>query len=346
MTNHHKIFQNNENFIRCPECNGDIVNTNSEVICSDCGLVIEYLFNDSSYSFNEENNLGSLNKQFVSLGNRTDFIGGLGTCIDYDNSKTFKDKSGRILGPNEQRLYRRLKKTYGQFLRIKNHETEYRVFNILSKVSAYLNLNKNIKNNAAYYFKKITKNEEKIINNITLIAFCIFFAARNELQNAPITISEISQAFINYGHRVSPRLILRDALKYKKHLAKESKPHSCEDYIIRLIDNVIHYEETEQRLVKKNAPWNIIEYKMVLLHKSYDIMRKLTKWHRGGRNTFILTGAIIYLADKLVSLEKGTRIILTQNLISKATQIAEYSIRDHFVNLLKPIFINSRNNEK
>jgi len=52
-----------------------------------------------------------------------------------------------------------------------------------------------------------------------------------------------------------------------------------------------------------------------------------------------LTGAIIYLADKLLSKEFNQKALLTQKIISVATDIAEYSIRDHYVNLLKPIFI-------
>ncbi|MHA1373332.1 MAG: hypothetical protein ACTSR7_03450 [Promethearchaeota archaeon] len=66
----------------------------------------------------------------------------------------------------------------------------------------------------------------------------------------------------------------------------------------------------------------------------------LSVWRRGGRNPFILTGAIIYLADKLLAKEFNQKAILTQKLISEATNIAEYSIRDHYVNLLKPIFIS------
>ena len=125
-----KSFQNNEMLNSdCPECNGAIIHTNSEVICSGCGLVIDHLYNNSSYAFHEEQYIGTVSKQFVALGNRTDFVGGLGTCIDYGNSKLFKDKSGKVLGPNEQRLYRRLKKrTDSSFvLKITRQSTEYSI---------------------------------------------------------------------------------------------------------------------------------------------------------------------------------------------------------------------------
>jgi len=328
---------------KCSECGGPVITNSFEITCKDCGLVLDNVYKDSSYIFNNNNNGSNLNKQYVAIGERTDYIGGLGTFIDYENSKNLKDKTGKLLPPDEQKLFRRLKKNYSQFLRIKNHETEYRIFNILNKISVYLNLNKNIRNNAAYYYKKIIKNEDRVINNISLIAFCIFYSVRKEYHNAPITINEISIAFQNYGHRVNPRLILRDGIRYKKHLNNDTIPHSSEDYLNRLIDNIINQKDLKMRLEKKGCVWSKEDYKYKLTSKCRSILASLNKWDRGGRNPFILTGAIIYLADKLLSKEFNQKTVLTQKLISLATNIAEYSIRDHYVNLLKPIFIQKEN---
>ncbi len=325
-------------FPSCPECNGTLISNSFEVICKNCGLILDNILKESSYVFNDSSDKSNLNKQYVAIGERTDFIGGLGTFIDYENSKYLKDNSGRLLTPNEQKLYMRLKRNYSQFLRIKSHETEYRIFNILNKITIYLNLNKNIKNNAAYYYKKIIKNESKVINNISLIAFCIFYAVRKEYHNAPITIIEIANAFQNFGHRVNPRLILRDALKYKKHLHKRAEPHKSEDYLVRLVNSIVNHENLEIRLKKKGIKWTKHQYESHLMNKCRYILESLSKWQRGGRNPFILTGAIIYLADKLLANETSQKAILTQKMISEATNIAEYSIRDHYVNLLKPMF--------
>lgn len=323
----------------CPECGGEVIYSSFEKICKECGLVISIIFNDSSYSFKDSIKNNNLCKQYVALGNRMDYIGGLGSYIGHEKSKYLKDKYGKLISPDEQRLFRRLKKNYSQFLRIKNHETEYRIFNILNKVAQYLNLNKNIKHNAAYYYKKIIKNENRIINNISLIAFCIFFAVRRENHNAPITIKEIAKIFQNFGHRVNPRLILRDGLRYKKYLMFKAKPHKSEDYLNRLIDQVMSHNNLIERLVKKEANWTKNEFQNKLTNKAIEILKDLTTWKRGGRNPFILTGAIIYLADKLIAKEYKKKPVLTQKIISEATDIAEYSIRDHYVNLLKPCFI-------
>lgn len=331
---------NKENSEKCPECGGNIIISSFEKICKDCGLVLSKFFRDSAFIFNDIKSKNNLSKQYVAIGERTDFIGGLGSFIDYEKSKYLRDKSGKPLPPSEQNLFRRLKKNYAQFLRIKNHETEYRIFNILNKISLYLNLTKNIRNNAAYYYKKIVKNEEKVINNISLIAFCIFFAARKEYHNAPITINEISKAFQNFGHRVNPRLILRDGIRYKRHLNNGSTPHKSEDYLIRLVDDVVKHNCLQERLMKKRVSWSKTDFQNKLIGRCREILKQLPLRHRGGRNPFILTGAIIYLADKLLAKECDQKAILTQKIISEATDIAEYSIRDHYVNLLKPIFIN------
>ena len=68
----------------------------------------------------------------------------------------------------------------------------------------------------------------------------------------------------------------------------------------------------------------------------YEILQKLSSWERKGRNPFILTASVIYLAEKLLAKELNHKSVFTQELISKATNIAEYSIRDHYVKVLKP----------
>jgi len=131
---------------------------------------------------------------------------------------------------------------------------------------------------------------------------------------------------------------LRDGINYKRHLNDTTTPHKSEDYLIRLVDQVIGHKALEERLKKKGVAWSKNEFYNKLMIKCRNILNDLPLWHRGGRNPFILTGAIIYLADKLLAKDYYQKSVLTQWIISDATSIAEYSIRDHYVNLLKPLF--------
>ena len=349
------------NMNKCPECNNETTNMSYLIQCTYCGLVIDILFENSSFIFKNSYKGNKMSKQYVSLGERTGYVGGLGSYIDYENSKNLKDLTGKVLHPTKQKLYQRLKKNYAQFLRIKNHETEYRIFNILNKISLYLNLNKNIKNNSAYFYIKIIKNEEKVINNITLIAFCIFHAIREGSYKTPITIHEIVEAFQSFGHRVNPRLIFRDGIRYKHHLNNESISHKNDDYLIKLtnqvikqkeeriaqksedylakfVNKVVNYKNLEERMIKKDLSWTKNEYQNKLLNGCNVIFKNLTQWQRGGRKPSILTGAVIFLVDKIMAKKYKYKPVLTQRIVSESIGIPEYSIRDHYVNLLKPLF--------
>ena len=283
---------------KCQECGGDVVNNGFERTCTKCGLVVEEILSEQSYIISNSESGNMTNKQYVALGEQVNFVGGLGTCIDYEKSYYLRDKNGNLLSPSSQKLFQRLKKNYTKFVRIKNYETEYRILKILNKIAILLNLNNNIRNNAAYFYRKIAKKSEKIINNISLIAFCLFYSLRKDDGNVPLSIKEVAEAFQILGHRVTPRLIIRDGMIYKKYLDKNDSSLKSERYLSRLIEDIVSHEPLKERLKKKGIDWDLSEYKRELTNVSETLLKYLKTKQRGGRNPLILAGAIIYCADK------------------------------------------------
>ncbi len=331
----------------CPECGSSVITDGYQTCCSECGLVISenlcrstyQLFETSTSQFNQ-------GRQYVSVGKTVETVGTLGSYIDYFEKKNnFRDITGNSLQSHYQELYSRLKTKYSKFSKVKNQETDYRIMNILSDIIQILNLSQIVRRDAAYYFRKIKSLNKIIRNNISLIAFCIFFAVRNQNHNAPITINDISFAFQQLGHRVNPRLILRDGILYKKIIQKP-KPHISENYVNRLIENIVAYPEIQLRLRKKNPSSSVSEYRLNLYNQTLEILQKIDIQKRGGRNPFIFAGAAIYCADKILSMRYKTKSVLTQKLASKAMQIAEYSIRDHYVSVFKKLIITNFAEEK
>lgn len=325
----------------CPECNKKCIKEGYQTICENCGLVVDEMFIQSSYKmFEDDGYKFNQGKQYVAVGKTLETVGNLGSFIDYAERKShFTDVHGRTLNSQHQRLYSRLKNKYSKFLKIKNKETDYRIMNILADVVQLMKLNNDIRKDAAFYYRKIKSNNSKIKNNISLIAFCVFFAVRNKNHNAPVTIREISEVFQNLGHRVNPRLILRDGLLYKKIL-KPPKPHKSEDYVTRLVDNVAKYPFLKDRMNKKDSVWTVDDYKMRLYNQTLKILKSITIYQRGGRNPFIFAGAAVYCADKVLAKKHSTKSILTQKIASDAMGIAEYSIRDHYVSVFKKLIVN------
>jgi transcription initiation factor TFIIIB Brf1 subunit/transcription initiation factor TFIIB len=331
-----------ERYDTCPECGSPVMTDGFQTNCSMCGLVIKEDFCRSSYQlFDNATSNFNQGRQYVSQGKTLETVGTLGSYIDYCDKKThFVDFAGNPIHPRGQELFRRLKTKYSKFARVKNQETDYRVMNILSDIIQILHLSQIVRKDAAFYFRKIKSLNSSIRNNISLIAFCVFFAVRNQYHNAPITINDISFAFQQLGHRVNPRLILRDGILYKKVIYKP-KPHTSEDYVNRLIENIVNSQAIIQRLSRKIPTYSIYTYRLKLYNQTLTILKKIDLNQRGGRNPFIFAGAAIYCADKVLSCKNATKTVLTQKLASKAMNIAEYSIRDHYVSVFKKLIIQN-----
>jgi len=212
----------------------------------------------------------------------------------------------------------------------------------LKEISIHLNLNVNIRHYTDYYYNKIIEADEKTGYSLPLLAYCIFYSIRKHYQNISITLDDIAKAFQNLGYNLNSRSILKEGSKNMHYLHFDSSSNKSEDYLIRLVDMVIKHSEIPKRLSKIGVKWLIREFQKKLLMKSHEILKELHFSQRSGRNPFILTGAIIFLADKLLAQEYKQKSILTQRIISEATHIAEYSISDHYINFLKPIFLNSK----
>lgn len=333
--------------IKCTECKGDIITIGYQKICQRCGLIVDEEFIQSSYKmFDNESIQFNQGKQYVSIGKTIENIGTLGSYIDYYEKKGFfNDINGKSVSADMQALFSRLKNKYSKFSRIKNQETDYRIMNILSDVIQSMHLSQSIRKDAAYYYRKIKSLNKKIKNNISLIAFCIFFSVRSRNHNAPVTIKEIAKIFQSLGHRVNPRLIIRDGVFYKK-LINPPKPHKSEDYIGRLIDSIISYPNIEKRMKKKKSNLNLNEYRNKLYNETISLLKEIKMPQRGGRNPFIFAGAAIYCADKILAIKSKTKVILTQKIAALSMDIAEYSIRDHYVSIFKKILPNYLSNQE
>jgi transcription initiation factor TFIIIB Brf1 subunit/transcription initiation factor TFIIB len=256
-----------------------------------------------------------------------------------------------LLGSKEQKLFRRLKKNYTKFLRIKDHEREYRILNILKKVTAPLDIPKYAIEQSAYLYKKIYQNynedsEKEIANNITLIAMCVYISTK--LNSLPISIQKISETFKSFGHRVSPRLIMRDKMEYMQcikpfilKLMRERK-NLCnsQKYLPKMISSVIN-NLTKERVKKKTKnKYSKEQFKKDLTKVSTKVLAFFDKHKelKGGKNPQIFTASVIYTANLIIAEILEHKAILTQRMVSQATGVAEYSIRDHYVNAIKPIF--------
>jgi transcription initiation factor TFIIIB Brf1 subunit/transcription initiation factor TFIIB len=262
-------------------------------------------------------------------------VDSLGSYIDYHNKAYFYDSKGEPLSSYRQALFRRLKYHYDLKSRTQKKETDYNALRVLNRVSALLRLSGNVRNRAAYYYRKVTseKISAEIGNKLITVSACLFIAIREFKECAPITIQELAEIFRGLGHRVSVRSIVRELPKLQSHLGINIHVRRSEEYLNRIVSSVVTQPEVQQRLYATGI--SAEEYGFNTSSIALTILKRLSQPARGGRNPFILAVSAVYAADRRLSEIKKTKPVLTQKILAKATGTAEYSLRDHFCSLLK-----------
>ena len=322
---------------KCNECGGDVVSENGEYVCSRCGLVLsdepvtpEYLSNSPLV-----NQLSNGEKTHSSVGTRLHIVDGLGSYIDYHNKGYFYDSQGEPLSSNKQALFRRLKYHYDMKSRTERRETDYNALRVLNRVSALLRLSENVRNRAAYYYRKITSTKlgADVSNKLITVSACLFMAVREFKDCAPITIQELAGIFKSLGHRVSVRSIVRELPQLQSKLGTNVHVRRSEEYLSRIVSSVVSQPEVQSRLKESNIDRE--NYRFNILSTATSILKQLSISSRGGRNPFILAVSAVYAADRRLSEARKKKPTLTQRTLARATGAAEYSVRDHFCSLLK-----------
>jgi transcription initiation factor TFIIIB Brf1 subunit/transcription initiation factor TFIIB len=307
-----------------------LVINRGHIVCAECGLVISREYVLPTYQMGEEQQSDSPDAaMYVSLGNRMHIVDGLGSYIGYHKDRYFQDAGGQALSARTQKKFKRLKTIYSTRIRIGKNEAKYRALRTLNHVSKLLMLTEQVRDRTAYLYKKVSSDtSNRVKNNILLIAVCLLMAVREFKEEAPITLEEIADVFEKCGHRVNVRAIVREALRLRSltgHVPNIRKP---EDYVPRVLSMLMNCPKVVSKI--KSRHWELGAYENELRDCILDVLRMIPASKRGGRNPFIFAVSAAYASDRLVAARHAKRAVLTQKLTSTATEVAEYSIRDHF----------------
>lgn len=325
---------------RCNECGGFIISNGFEKTCKECGIVhSDFKFGESIFFVANSRNNQTV--QNYSLGKQITYASEQGSDIGHSDSSVLNDIRNNPLSPETQKKFKRLIRYYNKPAKTKFNETEARILTILNRVSGYLQLKKNVIENAAFYYKKILKNEVRVINNVCVLALSIFMCTRVEGNYNSISILEIAQVFTQLGHHVTPRLILRARVRYGKYFNIEIVPNNPNRYFPRFIENLLVNKEFLARF-NRDSYEDLNRYRLQLNLAVIHIMKFLPPKLYLGRNPVILASALIYAADRIIAKNRGSMVILTQKIVADSTNVAEYSLRDHYVKIVKPVLLKEK----
>ncbi len=315
---------------QCQECGGPLIISQGQIVCRSCGLVVSCEYVSPTYQMGEEClNEGRDVSAYGSLGNRLHIVDGLGSYIGFHKDNYFRDAHGQTLTGKDQKKFKHLRSIYSTRVRIGHEEARFRALRTLNHVSKLLMLTDQVRDRTAYLYKKHLSDSAKPVgNNILLMAVCLLTAVREFRESAPVTLEEIADVFEKCGHRVNVRTIVREASRLKMLTGCAPSIRKAEDYVPRVISMLMNDDKVLNKI--KSRGWDTKEYEHVMRTTINQILQMLPSSKRGGRNPFIFAVSAAYASDRLIAQKTGRRTVLTQQLVSRATAVAEYSIRDHF----------------
>jgi len=322
---------------QCKECGGKTLLSNGEIVCTKCGLVHEETSTfDIDHPFHQRcSQAFSRILDHAEIGSRPYFLGGLGAYIDFDRTFFFRDRRGRPLTPEKQRLFAHLKAAYDVQDRFRGHETTYRCFCSLNRVAEILKLPKTIRRRAAYLFRKAIRSQRRVKRgtSLVLMGYCILLATREFDRTSPSRIREIAEAFQKLGHRVTAKAIVRVGSEYRDLLVPRQYPLRSEDYLGKILDRVV----SDKRILHKLRRLSIepFEYQKSMISVCNTLLKGISGAERGGRNPYVFAASTVYAGEIYLAKREKRKTVLTQKTTAGIAGVAEYSIREHFCSVLK-----------
>ncbi len=313
----------------CDECNSRLVGNSGRLVCQNCGLVCDVILESNSYSLGAENKGDTRRTQhFTAVNDQFSSVTALGSSIGLVSEYIFSDNSGNKINEQKQEKFRKFKRYYHITGALHGKETDHRTLKILEKVCVRHQIVQEIRHRTIYLYKKYKEQHKgTITNHVLLSAVCLLIAIRESQQNCPITLKEIVSTYREMGHNVMGKSLL--SLMQDLNLKLSAKKiRRSEEYIARICSQVATESEIKER-VKKKYSMDAYVFEKTLELICYRLLEKIPYSDRGGKRPFPFAAASVYVADKVFSKKMGISSALTQKIVAKAVNVAEFTIRDH-----------------
>ncbi|MFX1285447.1 MAG: hypothetical protein ACFFB5_17520 [Promethearchaeota archaeon] len=334
----------------CLECGGNLIQTESDIVCVNCGLVANKIYEKPNIQLiKAENSFGS---QYASISERPSAMKSLGTYIGSYGKKFLADAKGSQLKIPSKQQFMRLKSLNDIYLHFNGRQREYRGFHFLTTICSTLQITDAAKADALFLFRSVQSHLHGKMKLSSLIMGSLYLSIRSRREN--IELARLVAAAQNRGYLILGKDIIKAASLIRQHARIRVSHVKSEEYL----DNIISRLQRDNDIIKQFKKKIIInknEYFHYLKLGSKRLLINFPQSDRGGRNPFILAAAIIIASDILLARQiffphcykrKSRRGILTQKHIARILSIAEFTLREHFLLLAKPLMeLEIRNNQ-
>lgn len=295
--------------VECPECGSHILvhdYERAELVCNECGLVVDANFIDPGPEWRAFDYEQSIKRSRVGAPmTYTVHDKGLSTMIDWRN----RDSYGKSISSISRAQLYHLRK-WQRRIRLSNATERNLAFALseLARMESALGLSRNVRENAAYVYRKAVEKNLIRGRSIEGVAAAALYLACRQC-NIPRTLDEIGEV-----SRVSRKEIGRTYRFISRELGLKLIPTSPIDYVPRFCSALNLHGEVQS--------------------KTIEILRQASeKEFTDGRGPTGLVAAAIYIASILC----GDR--RTQSKIAKVAGVTEVTIRNRYHELAEGLGI-------
>jgi transcription initiation factor TFIIIB Brf1 subunit/transcription initiation factor TFIIB len=325
---------------KCLECGGNLIQTDSDIVCINCGLIAQQIYEKPSIQLISSE--GSYGSQYASISEQPSKMKTLGTFIGAYQKINFVDFSGTQLELSKKLQYRRLKSLNDIYLHLNGRQREYRGFSLLSRMCSSLELTDATKADALFLFQKVHHQLKKKMKLSSIIMGALYLAVRTRKEN--IELNRLVKAVQSNGYSIAGKDIIRSASLIRQYAKIRVRHVKSEEYLDTIIGRIQKDYLLRNTIQKRTR--NREEFFQLLRVVAKQLLNRFPLTKRGGRNPFILAAAMINAADVLLARQKvfpkcylrqSRRGVLTQKKLSEILEIAEFTLREHYLLLAKPL---------
>jgi len=290
--------------VTCPECSGAIRQDaeRGEMVCSDCGLVVEEDTIDHGPEWRAFNSSERDSKSRVGAPTtKMMHDKGLSTNIGWQN----KDAYGNSLSSRQRQKMQRLR-TWNERFRTRNSKERNlkQALGEIERMSSALGLPKEVRETASVIYRRALKDDLLPGRSIEGVATASLYAAARQMRT-PRSIDEVAMV-----SRIDEMEFKRTYRYIVRELGLEVQPADPASYVPRFCSELDLNDEVERQareLLKAAADAGVTS----------------------GKSPVGLAAAAIY-ASSLLTNQK-----VTQSAVSDVTNVSEVTIRNRYQELLE-----------
>ena len=286
----------------CPECSGQLVTDSGEVICEECGLVVDRTEIDRgpewrAFDAAEKDRKSRVGAPTTNLMHDK----GLSTNIGWQD----RDAYGKTLSSEQRQRMQRLR-TWDERFRTRDHKERNlkQALGEIERMGSALGLGESVRETASVIYRRALEEDLLPGRSIEGVASAATYAAARQA-GTPRTIDEIVAV-----SRIDEMEFKRTYRYIVRELGLEVAPADPESYVGRFVSELDLPDETDRAARELLATG------------------KETQIHVG-KSPVGLAAAAVYAA----SLDTGPRV--TQAEVSEVSDISEVTIRNRYQELLE-----------